>query len=160
MSELWFYHLTRSRLEQVLPMLIERALAQGWRVAFRAPDAQSVARMDDLLWAAHPPERFLPHGVEGGADAELQPILIGTGDLRANRPDYLVAIGGATITPEDCAGLTRAVLVFDGQDEASVTHARNHWRSFAEAGLRLQYWSQASGAWKMEREHPQPSTKD
>ncbi|MBF9021395.1 DNA polymerase III subunit chi [Rhodobacterales bacterium HKCCA1058] len=160
MSELWFYHLTRSRLEQVLPMLIERALAQGWRVALRAPDAQSVARMDDLLWAAHPPERFLPHGVEGGVDAELQPILIGTGDLRANRPDYLVAIGGATITPEDCAGLTRAVLVFDGQDEASVTHARNHWRSFAEAGLRLQYWSQASGAWKIEREHPQPSTKD
>jgi len=28
----YFYHLTHRRLEDALPMLVERSLAQGWRV--------------------------------------------------------------------------------------------------------------------------------
>lgn len=156
MSELWFYHLTRSRMEQVLPMLVERALAHGWRVAIRVDEAAMVTRVDDLLWQAAPPERFLPHGLALAANAAAHPVVIGQGDVAVNQPDYLIALGGAAIAPEDCAALRRAVLLFDGQDEAALNAARAHWRAFVEAGISLQYWSQESGTWQMARQHPQP----
>ena len=31
MTEVWFYHLQRRPLEQVLPNLLERSLEKGWR---------------------------------------------------------------------------------------------------------------------------------
>lgn len=156
MSELWFYHLTRSRMEQVLPLLVERALTKDWRVAIRVGEAAMVSRVDDLLWQAAPPERFLPHGLADAADASLHPVVIGQGDVATNQPDYLIALGGAAVSPEECAALQRAVLLFDGQDQAALSAARAQWRSFAAAGVGLQYWSQESGAWQMVRKHPQP----
>ena len=40
MGAAYFYHLTRRPLEAALPQLLERALAQGWRVAVRGTDPE------------------------------------------------------------------------------------------------------------------------
>ena len=34
--EVWFYHLERQGLDQVLPALLERTLQKGWRARVRA----------------------------------------------------------------------------------------------------------------------------
>ena len=36
MTEVLFYHLQRQPLERVLPTLLERSLARGWRVVVQA----------------------------------------------------------------------------------------------------------------------------
>ncbi|MDB5454933.1 MAG: polymerase chi subunit HolC, partial [Caulobacter sp.] len=36
--DVWFYHLERSALEQVLPELLEKTLGRGWRALVRGPD--------------------------------------------------------------------------------------------------------------------------
>jgi DNA polymerase-3 subunit chi len=40
MSEIGFYHLTRSTLEQALPQLLGRTLAAGERAVVLCPDAE------------------------------------------------------------------------------------------------------------------------
>ena len=63
MGAVYFYHLTREPLDRVLPMLLERSLAQGWRVAVRGTDRGQLERLDEQLWLD---EGFLPHGLAGG----------------------------------------------------------------------------------------------
>lgn len=155
MGEVYFYHLTQSTPEQALRQLLDKALAQGWRVAVRGRTPQFLDRLDAALWLG-PEEGFLPHGRAGGAHDALQPVLLTTDAMAANRPECLVCVEGAALMAEEVSALTRAIIVFDGQDGAAVEEARAHWRAFVAAGLRLQYWSQESGAWRMARQHPQP----
>ena len=65
MGAAYFYHLTRRPLEVTLPLLLERALGAGWRVAVRGSDAARLDWLDARLWAV-PGESFLPHGRAGG----------------------------------------------------------------------------------------------
>ena len=50
-GELWFYHLERSALEDVLPELLEKTLARGWRALVRSPDARRLEALDQWLWS-------------------------------------------------------------------------------------------------------------
>ena len=61
MADVWFYHLERQSLEQVLPVLLDRALARGWRAAVQATAAERIAALDELLWT-WTDESFLAHG--------------------------------------------------------------------------------------------------
>ena len=65
MGAAYFYHLTRRPLEATLPLLLEKALAAGWRVAVRGVDAARLDRLDARLWLG-PEDGFLPHGRAGG----------------------------------------------------------------------------------------------
>ena len=78
MGTAMFYHLTRSGPEEVLALILPRAMAAGWRVMLRSPDAARRERLDARLWL-EPEEGFLPHGVEGGPFDAEQPVLIGAG---------------------------------------------------------------------------------
>lgn len=40
MSEVLFYHLTESKLEDALPPLLDKSLERGWRVVVQAGDAE------------------------------------------------------------------------------------------------------------------------
>ena len=50
MAEILFYHLLRQPLEAVLPSLLERSLARGWRAVVHAPSAERLQALDDHLW--------------------------------------------------------------------------------------------------------------
>ena len=50
MAEIWFYHLQSRPLEQVLPTLLERSLARGWKVVVECSSRERLASLDDRLW--------------------------------------------------------------------------------------------------------------
>ena len=47
--EVWFYHLERSGLDQVLPDLLERTLARGWRALVRSDLPERLDHLDGWL---------------------------------------------------------------------------------------------------------------
>ena len=60
-TEIYFYHLERRTLEEVLPTLLEMSLKRGWRAAVQAASEERVEALNTLLWT-YREERFLPHG--------------------------------------------------------------------------------------------------
>ena len=72
--EIWFYHLQDQPLERALPRLVAKAVERGWRVVVQTVDDLRLKVLDDLLWS-FAPESFLPHGVEGDANAARQPVV-------------------------------------------------------------------------------------
>lgn len=146
MGAAFFYHLTQTPLEATLPMLIERAMAQGWRVAVRGRDAKRLDWLDQKLWLG-PDAGFLPHGLAGGPHDALQPVLLTTGEA-GNAPDCVMTIDGAEISPKEVEALARACVIFDGNDPEAVEVARGQWRALTSAGCAAEYWSQASGKWE------------
>lgn len=156
MGEVFFYHLTQSALEATLRQLLEKSLAQGWRVAVRGRDEARLDALDAALWLG-PEDSFLPHGRAGGAQDALQPVLLTTGTAAANRPECVISIDGAPLGAEEIAGLTRAMIVFDGHDGAALTTARAQWKTLTGAGIKAKYWSEESGRWAMKAESGQPA---
>ena len=53
-TEIWFYHLERSSLDQVLPELLEKTLGRGWRALVLLRDPQLIADLDERLWTWRP----------------------------------------------------------------------------------------------------------
>lgn len=151
MGEVFFYHLTRSGLEATLRQLLEKCLAQGWRVALRGVDPARLDRLDGALWLGAA-EGFLPHGRAGGAHDALQPILLTTDADAPNRPACLVSIDGAPVTPDEISALARAMIVFDGHDSAALATARAQWKALTGAGVKAKYWSEETGRWAMKAE--------
>ena len=39
-GELWFYHLERSSVEDVLPELVEKTISRGWRALIKSTDRE------------------------------------------------------------------------------------------------------------------------
>lgn len=146
MGKALFYHLTRSPAERLLPLLIGRALATGWRVELRGGDPARLEWLDRQLWLD---EGFLPHGLAGGPHDARQPVLLTlAGQQRAaNGAVYLLALDGAPVDPGECADLQRACIVFDGADPDATERARAQWRELTAAGVEAEYWSEESGRW-------------
>lgn len=143
--EVWFYHLERSGLDQVLPDLLERTLARGWKAVVRTRAADRVEHLDGWLWS-YRDESFLPHGLEDEPGAARQPILLTTGFENPNAADALFLIDGADAG--ELAGYTRCVVLFDGRDEAALAGARAQWSRVKGAGLPVSYWRQRERGWE------------
>lgn len=148
MGEAYFYHLTRRPVEAALPLLLDRALSQGWRVAVRGTDAAALEHLDEALWLG-PKDGFLPHGLAGGPHDARQPVLL-TRDPGPvpNGADMVVAIDGATLTGAEVRAHRRACLMFDGTDEAALAGARAQWKVLTDDGIGARYWSEESGRWQ------------
>jgi DNA polymerase-3 subunit chi len=138
----YFYHLTRSPMEATLPMLIDRALKAGWRVAVRGTSAERLDWLDEKLWLG---EGFLPHGRAGGEHDADQPVLLTTGNSLPNGASCVMAIDGADLSAAEVGNLERACILFDGNDAAAVEAARDQWRRLTGEGCAAQYWSQSGG---------------
>jgi DNA polymerase-3 subunit chi len=148
MSEVWFYHLERRSLDDVLPELLERTLERGWRALVRAESADRAQAIDVLLWTFHE-ESFLPHAQKGDGDAARQPILITVEPGNPNAADVLFLVGG--MTPEDWneKAFSRIVVLFDGRDAAALSAARGAWKTVKDLGHEVTYWRQsAQGKWE------------
>ncbi len=151
MGSAYFYHLTRSTLEETLATLCERALAQDWRVAIRADHQILLAALDIALWRTAP-ESFLPHGLAGGEHDAAQPVLLTTQRGTPNGARCLMLAGSVATEAGEVAALERVCVIFDGQDEAAVERARDLWRSLKAGGAKAQYWSQEDGPWRKKAE--------
>ena len=140
-----FYHLTRLGLDDLVATLLNRALGQGWRVFIRCPDKGLLEHLDAKLWLG-PEDGFLPHGMQGGAQDAVQPVLLGSGEI-TNEAKGLMLLGGALAGQAEVVGLERVWLVFDGSDAAAVQAARGQWTLLTGWGLAAQYWADETGPW-------------
>jgi len=137
--EVWFYHLERSALDQMLPQLLEKTLARGWRAVVRTSEPDRVEHLDTWLWA-YRDDSFLPHGPDHEPLSERQPILLTTGASNGNQAQALFVVDGAE--PGDISAYERCVLIFDGRDDSAVASARGKWSGFKAAGHPVAYWRQ------------------
>lgn len=143
MTEAPFYHLERRALEDVLPGLVERSLARGWRALVRADSAERSDALDTLLWT-YDDQSFLPHAQVGDGDSASQPVLISVEDANLNRAEIVFYVGGAR--PGDWAelrDLARVVLLFDGRDGEALAGARAAWKDAKAAGHDVTYWKES-----------------
>ncbi|MDQ2860403.1 MAG: DNA polymerase III subunit chi [Pseudomonadota bacterium] len=144
--EVWFYHLERATLDQVIPGLLEKTLARGWRALVRSSDPAHIEHLDSWLWAFRD-QSFLPHGLAGEAGAPRQPILLTTTHDNANGANALFLVDGAE--PGDLSPFERCILIFDGRDETALRTARARWPAFKAAGHPVTYWKQGeSRGWE------------
>lgn len=151
MGEARFYQLTRSGQDAVLAQLLPRSLQSGWHVVVRGCDSARLDHIDRMLWLGAE-EGFLPHGLAGGPNDALQPILLTTGTDRPNGAQCLMCIDGAPVEPEEARGLERVCVIFDGSDPAARDVARDQWRRLTGAGIAAEYWSEESGRWQKKAE--------
>ncbi|HWF00365.1 MAG TPA: DNA polymerase III subunit chi [Caulobacteraceae bacterium] len=142
-GEIWFYHLERSRADEVLPELLERTLARGWRALVRHGDAKELAKLDARLWA-YRDDSFLAHGLESERFAEDQPILLSSGEAASNGAQALFVLD-ASDGPVD--GYERCVVLFEAADEGAMQRARELWRRYKAQGRAVTYWRQAERGW-------------
>ncbi len=50
MTEVLFYHLTESKLEDALPALLEKSVERRWKVVLQTIDEERRDRLDQHLW--------------------------------------------------------------------------------------------------------------
>ena len=90
--EVWFYHLERSGLDQVLPDLLERTLGRGWRAIVRTREPDRIEHLDGWLWA-YRDDSFLPHG-RARTDAAKHPVLLSTEAVPTNNAKVALLLDG------------------------------------------------------------------
>jgi DNA polymerase III subunit chi len=144
-TEIGFYHLTRTGLEQALGRLLGRALASGQRAVVLCADSQRLAALDQALWQCSEPD-WLPHGTASDGDAALQPIWLTADDVAPNDARLLFLIDG--VQSARIAEFDRVFDLFDGKDEAAVAAARERWTAAKAEGHSLTYWQQGARGWE------------
>lgn len=145
MSEVLFYHLTESKLEDALPPLLDKSVERGWRVVVQTGTAARRDALDTHLWTFRD-DSFLPHGTDGQAFATEQPVLLTTTPDNPNAANVRFLVDGAA--PPSLDPYDRAIFMFDGYDQQELEAARAHWKRLKGEGHQLTYWQQNNdGRW-------------
>ena len=146
MTEVLFYHLTESRLEQALPGLLEKCLERGWRAVVQAGSRERLEALDNHLWT-YRDESFLPHSAARDGAEPDQPVFLTEENDNPNAAQVRFLVDGAE--PGDLSTYERAVYLFDGEDAEAVEQARSRWKAEKQAGHDVTYWQQKpNGGWK------------
>jgi len=145
LTEIGFYHLTRTGADQALPQLLGRTLAAGQRAVVVCGTADRVTALDEALWHCSSPD-WLPHGTAADGDAALQPVWLATDDASPNGARFLFLIDSAASAR--LGDFDRVFDLFDGTDEAALAAARERWKSARAAGHALTYWQQGERGWE------------
>ena len=116
-TEIYFYHLERRSLEDVLPTLLERSLERGWRAAVQAASEERVEALNTLLWT-YREESFLPHGTARDGSPEAHPIYLTATADNPNGARVRFLVDGAALS--DALPYARVVFIFYGRDADAV----------------------------------------
>ncbi len=152
MPEVWFYHLQRQKLDDVLPILLEKSLERKWKVAVQATSEERLDALDQRLWTYNDAS-FLAHGRVRDGDAALQPVFL---TVDAENPNGAAvrffieqASAASLIDAPATKDYERFILLFDGNDDDELAFARREWKQLKAGGLDLSYWQQnAAGRWE------------
>lgn len=144
MTEHWFYHLEISSVEAVLPGLLEKTLAKGWRALVKTPENR-LAELDGYLWT-YTDHSFLPHGRDDVPQSDMHPIRLTAEANAAEKVEAVFLLDGAHM--DDLEGVKRCITFINGRSDEAVSAARAQWKSLKEAGADISYWKQDEhGAW-------------
>jgi DNA polymerase-3 subunit chi len=145
MTEVLFYHLTESKLEDALPALLEKSVERGWKVVVQTREEQRRDALDAHLWTFRE-DSFLPHGTDAADRPEAQPVLLTAGDGNPNSSTVRFVVDGAE--PPALDPYERVVFMFDGYDAGQLENARSQWKKLKGEGHELTYWQQSpEGRW-------------
>lgn len=150
MAEIWFYHLERQTLDDVLPNLLERTLERGWRAVVEAGSAERLEAIDSLLWT-YRDDSFLPHGSRREGNPGMQPVYLTDDESNPNAADIRFYVEGAApqFSGGDIGTYKRLIYIFDGHDDGVLGMARDTWKAAGRAGLMTTYWRQTErGGWE------------
>ncbi|WP_343559642.1 DNA polymerase III subunit chi [Kiloniella sp. b19] len=156
MTEVRFYHLTRTALEKALPVMLEKVLEREQTAGVVSTAQAELGNLDDSLWSFRP-ESFLPHSLLGGKTVGSDdPIVLTTDPAQARERDVLFFLHGASPDAQWAGGLEEGgkpsvmALLFDGHNAIAVQEARVQWKALkALDRLELTYWQQTDrGGWE------------
>ncbi|MDM9619895.1 DNA polymerase III subunit chi [Rhizobium sp. S96] len=146
MTEVLFYHLTESKLEDALPPLLDKSVERGWRVCVQLKDAARRDLLDQHLWTFRE-DSFLPHGTDEADLADQQPVLLTVTTENSNAATVRFVVDGAE--PPSVDAYQRIVFMFDGYDQEQLEGARAQWKKLKGEGHTLTYWQQTpEGRWE------------
>lgn len=147
--EVWFYHLQRQSLDAALPLMLEKALARGWRAVVQGSSEERIAALDQHLWT-YADDSFLAHGRREDGDGDLQPVYLTTGEENPNGAQLRIFIEGADpASALKAFAYERAAAMFDGNDEDELASARKKWKALKAQGFETSYWRQDdAGRWE------------
>jgi len=140
-TEILFYHLTGSSLEETLPGLIERSRARGWWVVVQFMSEARRDALDARLWI-HGDASFIAHGGDGDKFPAEQPVFLTLGDDNPNGAEIRFCVEGSI-----CARVedyTRLVMMFEAHDTSQLDVARAQWKHLKQAGHSMTYWQQTT----------------
>ena len=147
MTEVLFYHLQDIALEAVLPPLLEKSLARGWRVVVQASTEACADALDAHLWT-YRDDSFLPHATWRAADAADQPVILAVEEGNPNGAQVRFLVDNAAL-PADGERYERMVMVFNGDDPQALTVARAAWTTSKTRGFAVTYWqTDEQGRWQ------------
>ena len=149
MSEVYFYHLTHTRLEVALPKILERALSAEWSVELRIGMERDEETISDAIWKG-PDESFLPNCLEDSDKLQDHPIVLSKSSLSEVR-DCLIVIDQVNLKENEVIKFKRVCLLFDAKNEVELTNARKTWKSLSKAGVNTVYWAEDQGTWKRKK---------
>lgn len=145
-TEVLFYQLERHPLERVLPGLLEKTIARGWRAVVQSGSVERLEALDMALWT-YSEDSFLPHAMKRDGFCEHQPVYLTTGDETPNGAGVRFLVDGAVAPSFD--GYVRIVYLFDGRDEDARQTARTQWQAAKFQGAGVTFWRQSeSGRWE------------
>ena len=146
MTEIAFYHLERSSLEQALPKLLEKTTQAGKHALVMSGSLARVEWLNNILWT-YESDSWLPHGAAKEGAPEQQQIWLTSEAENPNASQFLFLTDGMTVENVDI--YERCFELFDGRDPTAVTSARERWKTYKEAGHQLAYWRQSElGKWE------------
>jgi DNA polymerase-3 subunit chi len=143
--EYWFYHLEGSTIEGVLPGLLEKTLARGWRALIKLPQ-EKIAALDEHLWTFRD-DAFLAHGRDDEPMADWQPVLLSSDIKTGAGFDVAFLLDGSTL--KDVENLSRILVMINGRSEEDVRRERARWKTLKSANATLSYYQQNDrGGWE------------
>lgn len=145
MSEVFFYHLTKTTLEIALPKILERALSEKWSIEIRTSANTNLDEISNAIWRG-PEESFLPHCLEDHEDLQDYPIVLCKSPLKDWR-DCLIVVGQADLKENEVKNYKRICLIFDAKIEVELSRARKSWKKLSEEGINTSYWAEVKGRW-------------
>ena len=95
--EWWFYHLSRTTLEQAAAPLMQKCLEAGWRVLAVSPSADRRAALDAVLWTFDD-RSFLPHGQAEAPGLAARPFFEATKTIDPPMPCILSSLNASRET--------------------------------------------------------------
>ena len=147
MSRVDFYHLQNSRLEDVLPKLLEKAYSANKKIIVKIGNEERVEFLNSILWT-YSDTSFLPHGSKKDGSSELQPIWLTSGHDNPNQAEFLFLVDGSILDIEKVVDFERIFYIFDGGVDESLSSARDLWKELKNQNIDIYYWQQANGSWQ------------
>ncbi len=146
MTEIRFYHMERSGLEQTLPMLVTKALERNHKIIIKSANENDSERLNEHLWS-YDPSSFIPHGSAKDGNAADQPVWLTASDENPNGADVLILTSGAS--HQNLKDFTLVCEMLSGNDPQSIDEARARWKLYKDEGFETTYWQQsAKGGWE------------